>query len=664
MKIDQAKNVKQIFQRTVLIAVILSAVIGISALAYSYKFIETIVMEHTESQMEQEAEIISVVREVYSNEIAAKSKLGGFSMSHENMGKPRSLPLPATFAKLIAERLNKKSDLNIKTHLYSDFPFPWRINENKEVVDTGRKLAIEYLRASGEDSYFYTHKSNGETFIRLARADRMQESCVKCHNAHASSPKTNWAVGDVRGVLEVGMPYSFESQQLQAKLRKPMLVIISIILLGFTSVFFVLRKFKSITELSLASLDEVTRQKRQLELAEEKVLQIDKLASLGRLAAGVGHEINNPLTIIMGYLKILLNSERKQKIISVKKEREYKSKMFDSCVRIQEIVSALKEFAHPGTLGSQTTEKVFCLNDLLTNITKLHKTIYAKEGVGINYTYTGNGQRALVFGSSSRIQQVIVNLLSKAKDAIEKQNAPQIDVRIEFSKGKYHIFICDNGSGIPVENRKKIFDPFFTTKEVGKGMGMGLAVAATIMREQKGKIDFKTSSEGTIFQLSFSPAKSNLTTLNILNNEFRRVHQVSVPRLTGKVLVVDDEEGVRFALKNILVRTGVSTLSFDDANSALEEIVKGKVDVVLTDLQMPKMSGQNFIKKIKNLKLKNSPKIIVITGGLAEDFLNPESELAPLVEGVIFKPFDDEYVYSILSKAMMELPHKKSRKVG
>lgn len=264
------------------------------------------------------------------------------------------------------------------------------------------------------------------------------------------------------------------------------------------------------------------------------LLQSEKMASIGQLAAGVAHEINNPTGFVSSNLKTLLDyqkdigeltqeygqlvrdlnevasadglppaiKEKVKSVLALEKELDIgyilddARDLVDECAegmgRIKKIVLDLKDFAHPGENELQTVD---INNGIESTLNVVWNELKYKATVKKEY-----GDIPPVECYAQQLNQVFMNLLVNAAQAIEKQG--DITIATHADNGSVQIDISDNGSGIPEENLAKVFDPFFTTKEVGKGTGLGLHMAYNIIQKHAGTIEAKsTVGEGTTFTI-------------------------------------------------------------------------------------------------------------------------------------------------------------------
>ncbi len=226
----------------------------------------------------------------------------------------------------------------------------------------------------------------------------------------------------------------------------------------------------------------------QLKDTETQLVQTEKLASLGRMSAGIIHEINNPLNFATTGLFTLRN---KGKYVAVEQQEEYQEilkDVEDGIKRVKNIVSDLRMFTHPDTESRDQVE----LAEVVTSALRFLSNEW-KDRVRVEQNLT---EHQSVWANKNKLIHVLVNLLQNAMDALKgksfENETPTIWIESRVENGKSVLIVRDNGSGIAAEHLDKIFDPFYTTKDVGEGMGLGLAICYRIVHECDGRITVRT----------------------------------------------------------------------------------------------------------------------------------------------------------------------------
>lgn len=362
---------------------------------------------------------------------------------------------------------------------------------------------------------------------------------------------------------------------------------------------------------------------------EEQLTQARKMEALGRLAGGVAHDFNNLLTVIAGYGQLALES-----VESAPPERvaSYIQEIINSARRASGMTGQLLAFGRRQVVEPRVVD----LAELLDNIEPLLRRMIGEH---VDIRIRASRGRCLVKADVHQIEQVLMNLAGNARDAmplgglleiecrilpesIERPGLPPLSVLME---------VRDNGIGMDVATRARIFEPFFTSKEKGKGTGLGLSTVYGIVAQAGGDIQVESElNEGTRFRVYFPLAGGE-------DKELPRPPSDAAPVGLETVLLVEDEPGVRALAETVLKKLGYKVLVADDGEAALAiwNQHRASIDVVLTDVIMPKMNGGELAQKLREM----SPRLkILFMSGYTDDMiaghgvLNRETQL-------IQKPF-------------------------
>lgn len=389
---------------------------------------------------------------------------------------------------------------------------------------------------------------------------------------------------------------------------------------------------------------DVTKEKA----GQEQLMISDRMASVGMLAAGVAHEINNPLGAA------LLNLESTHEILKrppeARDEKELNVSMRDArsaVARVREIVRDLKLFSrHEDDKKDRADVKEALESSLRMAVSEIRH----RAGVVKEY-----GAAPLVCGSESRLGQVFLNLLVNAAQAIPEGNIEGNTIRVAIrtdEAGRAVVEISDSGTGIRPEDIANLFTPFFTTKPPGIGTGLGLPICRRIIAQMGGDIQVESEhGKGTTFRVVLPPAASTsdgrsvrTSTLSAAPGAHRR----------GRVLVVDDEEMLAAAIRRVLMRQHdvvVTTRALD----ALEKLRAGETyDVIFSDLMMPQITGMELFERIQKEFPDHAPRVVFLTGGAftqaARDFL------ANVPNPTLEKPIDRQSLLSLVSDRVKAPP--------
>ena len=363
---------------------------------------------------------------------------------------------------------------------------------------------------------------------------------------------------------------------------------------------------------------------KEREKMKQQLFHSSKLAAIGELSAGVAHEINNPLAIINGYSGMLslkleklgVNDSELQKFINEQK---------NGADRIKNIVDGLRVYAR---MDDDIKESVN-VNKITNSSVDLIKNVFEKND-NIIIKQLIQKEELFIHGNKGRFQQIIMNLLSNAKDAMKNINGGVVTIELSGSKKKVVLSISDEGCGIKEGDRDKVFNTFYTTKEEGEGTGMGLSIVESLVKGMDGTIDVESEEgAGTRFIVTiprFYMEDKKGTIKHEVVDDFKQ--------LNGHVLVVDDEEPLRDILTMFLEMFGLSVEQAENGEIALSKIKTNKYDVVITDLKMPKMSGDQLIKEMAEIGYLSDSKVFVITGGVDKGIFSKDSVLSKLQIGI------------------------------
>jgi len=339
---------------------------------------------------------------------------------------------------------------------------------------------------------------------------------------------------------------------------------------------------------------------RRMQQINQKLIQAERLAAVGQLAAGAAHEINNPLAIIYARLQILGLKETDQGL------RTAFHQMEEQIGRISSILTQLMDFARP----TQPQFASVDLNALLEGSLSMMSGNFEKRGVRVISELQPG--LPLVWGDAKLLEQVFVNLFINAEHALadaREGGTGTLRVRTTWKSGLKHVGVDveDTGSGIAPEHIESIFDPFFTTKE-GKGTGLGLSTSYSIVKSHQGEVRVtSTLGQGTLFRVTLPLAPATPAAAA------RLPHKGAGPRRSGgDILVVDDEVRIQELLREALEMHGYKVAACGTGEAALEMLKKRTFNLMLLDIRMPARNGLWLLSEIRRAALKMP--VIVITG--------------------------------------------------
>jgi len=345
---------------------------------------------------------------------------------------------------------------------------------------------------------------------------------------------------------------------------------------------------------------------------EKKLLQSEKLKSLGELAGGVAHDFNNVLAAILGRVQLLRTQivlppgkkEKRKSVLDLKAGLEIIER---AAIDGSETVRRIQEFSRRRTDDQDFTQ--VDINELVNNALDFTKVRWKNEaeskGIQIKIQKEFSSLPTTA-GSASELREVFANLINNAVDAMPQGG----QIKVKTVKEDSHIAVTleDTGSGISRDIKDRIFDPFFTTKGV-QSTGLGLSVSYGIINRHRGTIKVDSvEGEGSTFTIQLPLSKET----GGQKDKEKRITSVSMKQRKARILVIEDEEDVRQLLSDILTDSGHEVETASDGNHGVEMFKKKEFDLVFTDLGMPGLSGWQVAEQIKGID-KNIP-VALITG--------------------------------------------------
>ena len=373
-------------------------------------------------------------------------------------------------------------------------------------------------------------------------------------------------------------------------------------------------------------LREATLRKERRRLQEQLVVS-DRMASMGTLAAGVAHEINNPLAALVTCLEFAAD-ELSRLIVEVRAPSEGLSRRLETILepleesrvsagRIRDIVRDLRIFSRSPQDEARGPVDVTRVLDSTVRMAWneiRHRSRLVKEYAPV----------PPVLGSESRLGQVFLNLVVNAAQAIREGRAAQNEIRVRtgMADGNHVLVeIRDTGVGVPPENLTRIFDAFYTTKPAGVGTGLGLAICQSIVAGMGGKISVQsTVGVGTTFRLELPVA------MTTGSGQRPAAPTTLAPSRRGRILVIDDEAAIGAGVRRVL-QAQHDVEAMTSAREALARLLAGeRFDVILCDLMMPDVTGMDFHAEVCAAAPELAGHIVFMTGGAftvaAREFLD------------------------------------------
>jgi PAS domain S-box-containing protein len=392
----------------------------------------------------------------------------------------------------------------------------------------------------------------------------------------------------------------------------------------------------------------------ELKRLEEQLIQAEKLAAMGQMLAGVAHELNNPLTAILGVTEML--RERQGVEEGAKRQLELTHRQARRAARI---VQNLLEFSRPAS----PQKKPMDLNSIIDRTLQLHEHSLRRNNVSVDFR--PQPELPGVIGDANQLIQVLLNLVTNAEQAIrEVRESGRIQIRLARSGDRISITVQDDGVGIRPEMLPRLFDPFYTTKRPGGGTGLGLSICMSIVREHGGTIEATPlPAGGSAFTVYLPVAvEPKASASAVLPSPASEEPSASLEVLKGhSVLVLDDEESLRMLLSEGLSAHGLHVDCAATPEEALAFFAQRPYDVLLCDLNLSKggghLSGKTAADRILTGSGGHKPVVVYMTGNLLE---KTEGPTAPDEPRRLQKPFRISDVLAVLQEIFAEAQVEKT----
>jgi len=364
----------------------------------------------------------------------------------------------------------------------------------------------------------------------------------------------------------------------------------------------------SVVQQGRPALMAVFRDVTERRTVEAQLAQADRLASLGMLAAGVAHEVNNPLTYVVCNLQSMAEDLRGlggghhgERLRDLGRRAD---ESLDGVRRVQSIVRDLNALA----CTQQERPKPFSLNNAIRSaVTLASNELRFRARLAEDY-----GELPPLLGNEGRLCQVFLNMLLNAARAIEEGDVDRNAIFVRTSRQGDEVLaeIRDTGRGIPAEDMVRLFDPFYTTKTEGEGMGLGLSICQRIVTGHGGRIEVESElGHGSRFMVRLPVGDG-------ADAPPEPVPEIPRGLMAMSILLVDDEPAILRALGRLLAAYGCEVTPASSGREALELLQRqGEYDCILSDMMMPDVSGMDLYEWMRAHRPELAPRLVLMTGG-------------------------------------------------
>jgi len=400
-----------------------------------------------------------------------------------------------------------------------------------------------------------------------------------------------------------------------------------------------LKRSRRDLEMYSADLENQVRLRtRELEEAQNQLVQAEKMSAVGLLVSGVAHELNNPLAGVVGYSQLLLKAETDDRV------HRGLEKIAREAERCKKIVQNLQTFAR-----KHAPQKDYVgVNGILESTLELRSYQFKVDNIDVVLDLDPDLPKTMA--DFHQLQQVFLNIIINAHQAITSRgHGGRLTLRSRREGDEIVVEFQDDGPGMPPDVVGRIFDPFFTTKEVGQGTGLGLSICYGIIQEHHGSISARNAPEGgAIFRVELPVIEQEAND----GADEKPEETKGVPPTPGRnILVVDDELAIIDILYQVLRAEGHRVDTALNGTVALKKIQKERYDLIISDLKMPGMGGKELFEKIREIDLDLARRVIFSTGDVVS--LDTREFLQKSGNNFLQKPFEIETIRQVVQSVLV-----------
>lgn len=493
MGLMSSRLVERLATRPIL-ALSIFAIVGVALIGGQMYRVVSMVGHDTalEAAMSYSA-AISDIREYYSSTVVPRAKAGGAKASHDYRGIEGTIPLPATLTIELGEQTSSRVDGGT-FRLFSRYPFPWR--EDGGPRDNFERDMLKMLSDGTTETYSQVEENYGQKFLRYATPVRMKQSCVNCHNTYPQTPRTDWRVGDVRGVQSVRMPMPGISLPASFSQAGMFVFMFAGFLGGLFLFALLLRHLQRALETERRLVQSAV--KRNHELSEAKTAAEAANRSKSEFLANTSHELRTPLNAIIGFSDLMLSQitemvENEKKFAYLDEKHVYLDEISGAGKHLLQIINDILDL-------SKIEAGKIELHEELVDVAQAVKScvLLVNERVGsknLNLEVISEDNNTPLFADERLLKQILINLISNAIKFSDEGGSIKLRYWCDAEKG-YVFQISDAGIGIAPSDIEAVMMPFNQAEgdlsRSYEGTGLGLPLSKSLAEVHGGSLELQS----------------------------------------------------------------------------------------------------------------------------------------------------------------------------
>ncbi len=373
----------------------------------------------------------------------------------------------------------------------------------------------------------------------------------------------------------------------------------------------------------LAERQELESTLARLAETQDQLVQMEKMASIGLLTAGVAHEINNPLAFILPSFELIESwvaaareGERDERVQTLDDVAKLVSECRRGLDRIARLVRQLRIFSHPGRQNLGPID----VDSLVRSVVSLVE----RETAGQATVTVYSSQECIARGNDDQLRQVLLNLLLNAAQSFPADKTDgRIEILVERKDEAVSIRVVDNGCGIAPDNLRRVFDPFFTTKAVGHGTGLGLAISRDLVKKMEGNVTLESQlGRGTAATVTLRVWRESPPDQQMVEMTHTPTLEMLTPVPDGRrlsIVIIEDETALLQPLRRMLA-DNYDVLTFSDSRDGMRCLVEREPpDVIICDINMPDVTGRELYRQVTNERPFLAQRFVFLTGGDSDE---------------------------------------------